>query len=535
MNTTCYGYIRVSTARQGERGVSLQEQREAIERFAVRNGITISRWFEERETAAKIGRPVWNEMLRLLRRGSAAGVVIHKIDRSARNLRDWADLQELMDRGLIQLYFANEALDLSTRGGRLSADIQAVVAADYIRNLREEALKGINGRLKQGIFPLPAPVGYLDCGAGKPKAIDPVKGPLVRRLFELYATGRYNLHALKDEAERMELRNRRGGHVSINGLSTMLRNPFYIGLIRVKRRSQTYEGAHDPLVPKSLFDRVQAVLDGKLAARPERHEFLFRRTLRCKGCGYALIGERQKGKTYYRCHTKSCAPTSVREEVPEEKLATLLQAVRLDSKERAYLLKKIEALKTTWQDEVGTQRKALELQLAQLANRRTRLADALVDGLLDRDLFEERKTALFEEKKAIEERLAALDTAGMTGAERLADFLERLDSAYSLYQLGMTDEKRKMVSDFTSNWLVEGKDVDFTPLPEVQLVADRSKNSYGGPERDRPRTLDALLERLTALLEVQPKRKAANTPASIRVSPPSDGTIVHGDPLWRRA
>ena len=53
MNTTFYGYIRVSTARQGERGVSLQEQRESIERFALRNGFTISRWFEERETAAK--------------------------------------------------------------------------------------------------------------------------------------------------------------------------------------------------------------------------------------------------------------------------------------------------------------------------------------------------------------------------------------------------------------------------------------------------------------------------------------------------
>ena len=268
MNKTFYGYIRVSTARQGERGVSLQEQRASIERFAAQRGITISRWFEERETAAKTGRPVWNEMLRLLRKRSAAGVVIHKIDRGVRNGRDWVDLTELVDRGLIELYFANEGLDLTNRGGRLSADLQAVVAADYIRNLREEALKGINGRLKQGILPLPAPVGYLDCGAGKPKAIDPVKGPLVRRAFELYATGRYNLHTLQAELRRAGLRNRRGGEVSINGLSTVLRNPFYIGLIRVKRRKETYEGAHDPLIRKSLFDQVQAVLDGKLSARP---------------------------------------------------------------------------------------------------------------------------------------------------------------------------------------------------------------------------------------------------------------------------
>src|SRR5207244_2409004 len=108
-----------------------------------------------------------------LRQGRADGVVIHKIDRSARNLKDWADLGELIDGG-IQIQFANESLDLHSRGGRLSADIQAVVAADYIRNLREETRKGFYGRLKQGMYPLPAPVGYLDMGKGRVKEIDRV-------------------------------------------------------------------------------------------------------------------------------------------------------------------------------------------------------------------------------------------------------------------------------------------------------------------------------------------------------------------------
>jgi DNA invertase Pin-like site-specific DNA recombinase len=158
----------------------LPEQREAIERHAAKNSLTISQWFEERETAAKRGRPIWNEMLKRLRKGKAHGVVIHKIDRSARNLKDWADLGEIIDQG-IEVHFANESLDLHSRGGRLSADIQAVVAADYIRNLREEARKGFYGRLKQGFYPMRAPVGYLDQGAGKPKTIDPVRGPLIQK------------------------------------------------------------------------------------------------------------------------------------------------------------------------------------------------------------------------------------------------------------------------------------------------------------------------------------------------------------------
>jgi len=112
-----FGYIRVSTAKQGEKGVSLQEQKDAITRHAERFGLEIGRWFEERETGAKLGRPVFSDMLRLLRRKKARGVIIHKIDRSARNLKDWADLGEMIDSG-IEVQFANESLDMHTRGGR---------------------------------------------------------------------------------------------------------------------------------------------------------------------------------------------------------------------------------------------------------------------------------------------------------------------------------------------------------------------------------------------------------------------------------
>ena len=60
-----FGYIRVSTAKQGEHGVSLQEQKDAILRYAQQHGYEIADWFEERVTAAKRGRPVFTKMLRL--------------------------------------------------------------------------------------------------------------------------------------------------------------------------------------------------------------------------------------------------------------------------------------------------------------------------------------------------------------------------------------------------------------------------------------------------------------------------------------
>lgn len=212
MQNQFYGYVRVSTVKQGEQGVSLAQQREAIGRYADKAKLPIVDWFTEQETAAKRGRPVFGQMLKKLKAGRAKGVIIHKIDRSARNLKDWADLGELIDSG-VEVHFANESLDLHSRGGRLSADIQAVVAADYIRNLREETKKGFYGRLKQGLYPRPAPIGYLNQGPGKLKLVDSHQAPLVRQAFELYSTGQYNLRELTEVMYQQGLRTPKGTKV----------------------------------------------------------------------------------------------------------------------------------------------------------------------------------------------------------------------------------------------------------------------------------------------------------------------------------
>ena len=308
-----FGYIRVSTAKQGTHGVSLIEQRAAIERYAERSAVTISEWFEERETAAKRGRAVFSRMLALLRNGKAAGVIIHKIDRSARNLKDWADLGELIDAG-VEVHFAADALDLHSRGGRLSADIQAVVAADYIRNLREETKKGFYGRLKQGFYPLGAPLGYLDQGGGKAKIPDPGTAPFIRQAFDLYATGRYSLHKLRDELVRRGFRPRTSTTLHVSSLSHLLNNSFYVGIIRLKKSGETFRGVHEPIVSLATFERVQAILKGKLVPRVVEHDFTYRKLFTCGSCGSALIGERQKGHVYYRCHKRACATTGIREE-----------------------------------------------------------------------------------------------------------------------------------------------------------------------------------------------------------------------------
>jgi site-specific DNA recombinase len=151
-----FAYIRVSDpsqdderdsgSRETREGSSFTEQRSVIAHYAEREGLTIVEWFREVETAAVRGRPIFSAMAKRLRKGEADGFIVHKVDRSSRNYHDWADINDLADEGF-DVRFASDNLDLSTRGKRLLADVQAVFATDYIRNLKEEVRKGIHGRL----------------------------------------------------------------------------------------------------------------------------------------------------------------------------------------------------------------------------------------------------------------------------------------------------------------------------------------------------------------------------------------------------
>lgn len=492
-----FGYVRVSTAKQGEQGVSLQEQREAILRHVQRQGLELADWFEERETAAKRGRPVFTKMLRLLRQGKVDGVVIHKIDRSARNLKDWADLGELIDQG-IEVQFANESLDLHSRGGRLSADIQAVVAADYIRNLREETRKGFYGRLKQGLYPMGAPLGYLDAGKGKAKTIDPVRGPLVRAAFELYATRRFTLDTLLEELHRRGLRNRQGGPLSRNGLSRLLNNPFYMGVIRLLRTDERFAGVHEPLVNVRLFEHVQDVLKGRQVTRVFGPGARFRRLLKCRQCGHWLTGERQKGHVYYRCHTKACGPVCVREEIVEAAILRSLERLRLSESEQRYFAAEVSVLREGAAEDERKEKQALVLRRDQIESRLQRLTDVFLDGALERELFDERKAALLVERREVEEKLKGTDANNRPLADRLAEIFELSKSAWLSYKSANDEEKRELVETLTSNRIVDGKNVLIELRNPFRIIADREGVTGGSPNRDGVRTFKRLIMHILA-------------------------------------
>jgi len=511
-------YIRVSTTKQGERGSSLQEQRAAIEGYAKRNGLEIGSWVEEQETAAKEGRRLFNRMIADLNKGTAHGVIIHKIDRSARNLRDWASLGELMDRG-IEVHFAHESVDLSSRGGRLSADIQAVVAADYIRNLKEEVRKGFYGRLKQGIYPLPAPLGYRDEGGGVPKSIDPVRGPLITLAFNLYATGKYGLETLGEELYRRGLRNTAEKRVSVSGLSVVLNNEFYKGIIRLKKSGERFAGKHEPLVRASVFDHVQEILDGRTKNLGLKHNYQYRKAVHCASCGRVLIPEQQKGHVYYRCHGKACGEC-VREEALDEGITNELAKLVLRDNEISDFLADYRDYYESINGNREREKEALRLRLSGIESRLVRLTDAYVDRLIEKDMFEERKASVLNERAHAQEALGDLES-GRGGIDvKLAQVLELLKSLQNKEKMENQWERRDLIKTASSNLVVKQKSLVVSWLSPFDVIAERQVFDNGAPRRGTCRTKRGPSSRLFRKVVRRLTRDAAT-----RRTGPSFGTF----------
>lgn len=494
-NKKYFSYIRVSTQRQAQKGVSLIEQRAAIERYSQAKNLEIIKHFEEHESASKPGRRIFLEMVRAIRQGKADGLVCHALDRSVRHLQDWVDIGNLIDNG-VDVHYANDGLDLTSRGGRLAAEFKAVVAADYSRNLSEEVKKGFYGRLKQGFYPMPAPIGYLDAGGGQTKQIDPIKAPLIQKLFELYHGGENGIVPLVDKMFELGLRNKSGKKVTDNGISTILHNPFYMGLIRIEKTGQMFAGNHQPLISKTMFDQVQTVLAGKNIKKTRKHFFVFSRHIKCSKCGNMFIPERQKIYVYYRCHTRDCTTGAINEAVISKAVLNTFESLRMNEAEYEFFRDAALLESKSFESQSRDRERQINLQLAQIKQRFSKLADAYADGVFDKQIYNQKNAELLLEEKTLQEKLAKLDPSGDRASQKLAAFLELATSAYLSYKIGKLDERRDLIKIMTSNFSAEGKTISIKLENPFQLIATRPVFKGGRPQRGTTRTFLPLIKKL---------------------------------------
>jgi site-specific DNA recombinase len=156
-------YLRVSSRRQvdkgfDEDGLSLPAQREACQRYASEHGISIvGEYIERGESARTADRPEFQAMLaRIQQARDVEVVVVHKVDRFARNLEDHVTVRALLRRLGVELVSVVEPLDDSPQG-RLTEGIHALMAEFYSANLAAEIRKGMSQKANKAAGPTRPP------------------------------------------------------------------------------------------------------------------------------------------------------------------------------------------------------------------------------------------------------------------------------------------------------------------------------------------------------------------------------------------
>ena len=300
-------YIRVSTKEQTE-NLSLPTQLRAGEEYCHREGFEIvQRFKEEGESAKTADRTELQRLLAYCRtnKGKVHFVVVFNLTRFARDKYDHFALHSHLRSLGISLRSATEPID-DTSTGKLMEGVLAAFA-QFDNDVRSDRTRaGMRAALELGRWTFLAPIGYLNAprAMGKSLIPDPDRGPIVRRVFQEYASGRFTKQQMLQLATRWGLTNRRGQPLSSQAIGMLLRNRLYVGVIDVPDFGvRDKRGDFEPLISDEVFYKAQAVLAGRVPVtaplQRNRPDFPLRGFVRCAACDRGLTGSWSKGRSDY--------------------------------------------------------------------------------------------------------------------------------------------------------------------------------------------------------------------------------------------
>lgn len=424
-------YLRVSTSEQATKGgqaegFSIPAQREANKKKAQSMGAIVTKEFVERGVSGTtINRPALKEMVKYLEehRGQIDYVIVHKIDRLARNRTDDVAINEKFDQLGVRLVSTSENIDQSP-GGMLMHGIMSSIAEFYSKNLANEVTKGMDSKAKMGGTPGKAPTGYLNVRKynqgveTRTVEVDPDRAPHVQWAFERYVQGDISVSRLTALLENRgltsaPLRNTPPRPLSRGRVHSMLKNPYYIGTVTYK--GVQYPGVHEPLIDESTFLKVQDVLSGRRQGeRTRKHHHYLKSTLWCGECGSRLILQVPKSRSgdyyhYFVCNGRlskrsTCTMPAVPVEFCEKAVQELYRRIEIPDELMATLREKTKvALSEFARSELSEQRR-LANELEALENKQQKLFDLYYDDAIS-------AKAMAEQQKAIETGLTRVRAA----------------------------------------------------------------------------------------------------------------------------
>ena len=433
------GYCRKSTDEKDKQVLSIDQQLSELKEFAEKEHLEIVDFLTEAQTAKVTGRPIFNSLIKRIEKGEAQGIVSWNPDRLARNSVDGGKIIYLLDTGELQsLKFPTHWFE-NTPQGRFMLSIAFGQAKYYVDNLSQNVHRGLRYKIKQGVWPAKAPMGYRNDRNTKSIVVyEPEARPL-KKAFELYSTGKYALDDIGAFLFEHGMKNKySGGQLNDSNLRRVLMRPFYTGFMVFK--GEMYEGTHEAIIDKTLFDKVQKVRKQRgyfHQNKSKRYDFAFTGLIKCRYCGCSITAEhrpfffpRTNHKAdyiYYHCTKKKgecCQKGYTREEKLENQFKEIINSLSVSQswadQMHNFLIQDIETQKI--EDKNVSLR--LNQELTETEQKLDRLLEVYLDTTIDSQSYIKKKNELMEKKSFLHSKTKELTSENPFWIEGVKDFID---------------------------------------------------------------------------------------------------------------
>lgn len=440
-------YVRKSTDSEDRQIQSIEDQQRELDFEVKRRGLKIVKVFDESKSAKKPGRPKFNEMMGMLKRGEADGIICWKVNRLARNPVDGGEIQWLLQQNTIKSIITPGKEFLPSDNVLMMA-VEQGMANQYVLDLSKDVTRGMNTKVEKGWRPGKAPLGYLNDRAGdkgqRVLHVDHSRFSLVRKMWDMLLTDNYSVkRVLWVATEEWGLRTKENKKLGLSSLYRMFVNPFYYGEFLYK--GGLHPGKHTPMITREEYDQAQTILGNKGRPRPKSKRLPFNGLIKCEGCGGTVVAEEKfklnkstgtkKRYLYHHCsHNRrnhECHQPSLTHEELTRQIQTYFEQITIPEE---FLHWAIEILRNNNKIEEYDRTLILKNQQESFNGCLKRI-DNLINiyvspenlsrELLSNDEYKQQKSNLMAEKAHIENEIRKLET-------RVDDWLELTEKTFEL-------------------------------------------------------------------------------------------------------
>jgi site-specific DNA recombinase len=491
-------YIRVSSEEQVD-GFSLDAQRRITEEACLARRWTITEVYVDEGTSARgdpmSKRPAFKRMMEDAEAGLLDVVVVHKLDRFARNIRVTFEYLELLARHNVKFVAVAQDVDYTMPEGRMFMGMLATLAQFYSDNLAQETKKGKAERKAQGLYNGSIPFGMTKGNNGVPVS-DPSTIDGLRMAFEMSADG----HTDRAIAQTLNAAGYRtcGTHGSRpftkDTVRAMLLNRFYLGELPGERPTSAAPVQHAAVIELELWEAAQAMreqraVSGRGTVRRSSQLYSLSGMAVCAHCGSRMQIQPARGKPRLNCsgrrQGKSCAAHSATLATYEEQISAFLAAFIIPEDYQAQLYDYVVAMHPNTLVPDEEQRRRHNAQV-------NRLRDLYLLGDIERSHY-------LAERERLKREIALMDMRSQGHTSHLDGLAELLTNIGAAWKTAQPEQRNRLARLLFEEIVILDKQVAaLLPRPDLagfflfdyqQRAGMSTMYRTGGPDGIRTRGL----------------------------------------------